>query len=217
MLKLVADRLAVDRGGRQVFAELSFSVLAGEALLVRGPNGVGKSSLLRTIAGLVPAAEGTIRIERTGEEEAAEGIGARCHYFGHSDALKTPMTVAENLGFWRDFHGHPSVTVDQALDRVGLADIAHLPAAYLSAGQRRRLSLSRLLVSHRPVWLLDEPTSALDAASEQALITIMQEHLASGGLIIAATHADLPLDGARALWMQPGAGGDDPADEEAFA
>ncbi len=215
MLKLVADHLAVDRGGRRVFAELSFAVSAGEALLVRGPNGVGKSSLLRTIAGLVPAAAGTIRIDGTGDDETEGNTGAHCHYFGHADALKAPMSVAENLAFWREFYGHPAATTEAALDRVGLADIAHLPAAYLSAGQRRRLALSRLLVSHRPVWLLDEPTSALDAASEQALIGIMQDHLAADGLIVAATHADLPLAGARELWMQSGERSRPEADAEA--
>ncbi len=198
MLKLVVENLAVDRGGRRVFAGLSFDVGASAALLVRGPNGVGKSSLLRTIAGLVAPIEGSIRIENG---DAEQSVSAQCHYFGHADALKSALSVAENLSFWRDFGGDPAETVIDALDKVGLAHIDHLPAAYLSAGQRRRLSLARLLVTRRPIWLLDEPTAALDAASEAALVEIMQGHLTSGGVIIAATHADLPLEPLQALWM----------------
>lgn len=196
---LIAEDLAVERGGRLVFAGLSFEAKAGSALLVRGPNGVGKSSLLRTIAGLVPPVEGSIRIKNGDEEHS---VGAQCHYFGHADALKSALSVAENLNFWREFGGDPAATVMDALDMVGLGHIDHLPAAYLSAGQRRRLSLARLLVTRRPIWLLDEPTAALDAASEAALVDIMGAHLASGGVIVAATHADLPLSPLSELWMQ---------------
>lgn len=200
-ISLSVDKLAVERGGRLVFAGLSFAVSAGEALLVRGPNGVGKSSLLRTIAGLVPPTEGTIRLQ---DGDPDHSVAAQCHYFGHADALKSALTVAENLAFWRDFGGRAAAKVGEALDTVGLGHLDHLPAAYLSAGQRRRLSLARLLITHRPVWLLDEPTSALDASSEERLVAIMHNHLASGGMIIAATHADLPLERAQELLMQQG-------------
>lgn len=199
-MKLIAENLACERGGRRVFAGLTFEVAAGEALIVTGPNGVGKSSLLRLLAGFVPAAEGRLRLEG-GEPDGT--IAGQCHYFGHADGLKLPLSVAENLAFWRRFNGAPAATVEAALEAVGLAAIDHLPAAYLSAGQRRRLSLGRLIVSRRPIWLLDEPTSALDAASETALIELMNGHLASGGLIVAATHAGLPVAPARQLRFAP--------------
>lgn len=199
-IRLVAEGLAVERGGRRVFDGLAFALDAGSALLVRGPNGVGKSSLLRTIAGLVPPAAGTIRLEGG---DGDQPVGSQCHYFGHADGLKSALSVAENLAFWRDFGAAPKATVGEALDIVGLGHIDHLPAAYLSAGQRRRLSLARLLVTERPVWLLDEPTSALDAASEERLVAIMRDHLAGGGLIVAATHSDVPLSPSQELWMRP--------------
>ncbi len=208
MLKLIADGLAVDRGGRRVFAALSFSLQAGHALVVTGPNGVGKSSLLRTIAGLVSPAEGRLFIE---DGRAEYSVAEHCHYFGHQDALKPSLTVMENLAFWQVFFGtdwpkesYQGLVSDPmaVLDRLGIAHTANLPAAYLSAGQRRRLSLSRLLVSPRPVWLLDEPTSALDAASEQELLVIMREHLAVGGAIITATHTKLDLPSVMALHME---------------
>ncbi|PTW63499.1 heme exporter protein A [Breoghania corrubedonensis] len=195
-MKLIAEDLACERGGRRVFDHLIFDVSAGEALIVTGPNGVGKSSLLRVLAGLVPATSGTLTLEG-GEVELS--LASQCHYFGHADALKPPLTVAENLAFWRSYNGKPAASVDDALEEVGLEFITHLPAGYLSAGQRRRLALARLLVSWRPVWLLDEPTSALDAASEAKLLELMHAHLAKGGLIVAATHQDLPVSPARHL------------------
>jgi heme exporter protein A len=176
------------RGGREVFSGLGFAVSSGEALAVTGPNGSGKTSLLRLIAGLLTVAGGSIDLEG-GEAEIT--LPEQAHYLGHRDALKPALSVLENLSFWRDFLGGEPFDADKSLAAVGLDHATHLPAAYLSAGQRRRLSVARLLTVRRPVWLLDEPTNALDAAGQSLFAGLMQEHLARGGLIIAATHAPL--------------------------
>jgi len=193
-MRLTGSDLACIRGGRQVFRDLSFALGAGEALAVTGPNGAGKSSLLRLVAGLVSSTAG--RLELIGGEPELS-IGEQAHYLGHQDALKPSLTVGENLAFWTSFLG-PG-TAKPALGVVGLDRIAHLPAAYLSAGQRRRLSLARLIAVERPIWLLDEPTSALDAAAQAMLADLMRSHLAGGGLILAATHGLLGLDQAKEL------------------
>jgi heme exporter protein A len=194
-MRLLGSDLACFRGGRQVFSGLSFTVAAGEALLVLGPNGVGKSSLLRLVAGLVARAGGALRLEG-GDPELT--IGEQSHYLGHQDALKPSLTVDENLVFWTRYLGSREDT-QAALAAVGLAGIAQLPAAYLSAGQRRRLSLARLLAIKRPIWLLDEPTSALDIAAQASLAGFMGQHLAGGGLIVAAAHGPIGLKAAKEL------------------
>jgi heme exporter protein A len=178
------------RGGREVFSGLDFEACSGEALAVTGPNGAGKTSLLRLIAGLLAIAGGSIGLEG-GETELT--LPEQAHYLGHRDALKPALTVVENLSFWRDFFGGEAFDSAGSLAAVGLDHAAHLPAAFLSAGQRRRLSIARLLAVRRPVWLLDEPTSALDAAGQSLFAGLMGEHLARGGLIIAATHAPLGM------------------------
>jgi heme exporter protein A len=176
------------RGGREVFSGLDFETASGEALAVTGPNGSGKTSLLRLIAGLLTIADGSIGLEG-GETELT--LPEQTHYLGHRDALKSALSVMENLSFWRDFLGGEAFNAAESLAAVGLDHAAHLPAAYLSAGQRRRLSIARLLVVRRQVWLLDEPTNALDAAGQSMFAALMGDHLARGGLIIAATHAPL--------------------------
>ena len=176
------------RGGREVFSGLDFEACSGEALAVIGAKGSGKTSLLRMIAGLLAPAEGSISLEG-GEPELT--LSEQAHYLGHRDALKPALSVIENLAFWRDFLGGEASDAKESLFSVGLEHASYLPAAYLSAGQRRRLSIARLLAVQRPVWLLDEPTNALDAAGQRMFAGLMGDHLAGGGLILAATHAPL--------------------------
>ena len=195
-MRLSATDLACRRGGRDVFAGVSFSVASGESLTIRGRNGAGKSSLLRMMAGLVRVAGGQLSLEG-GDPELT--LGEQAHYLGHLDALKPSLSVEENLRFWSAFLGAAAADLDEPLRAVGLDSLSNLPAAYLSAGQRRRLSIARLLTVKRPLWLLDEPTSTLDAAAQVRLGEIMQAHLAGGGIILAATHGPLQLDGARDL------------------
>jgi heme exporter protein A len=178
------------RGGREVFSGLDFEVSDGEALAVVGSNGSGKTSLLRLIAGLLTTSGGSIGIEG-GEAELT--LPEQAHYLGHRDALKPALSVMENLAFWRDFLGGDASDARSSLSTVGLDHAVHLPAAYLSAGQRRRLSIARLLAVQRPVWLLDEPTNALDAAGQTMFAGLMGDHLSRGGLIVAATHAPLGI------------------------
>ena len=199
-MQLTADNLTCNRGGRDVFTGLSFHVSGGEALVVTGRNGAGKSSLLRMIAGLVHVAAG--RLALAGAEDDAS-IAEQSHYLGHHDAMKPSLSVSENLQFWAEFLGSGRQAVPSALEAVGLAPLASLPAAYLSAGQRRRLSIARLVAVTRPLWLLDEPTSALDVASQTRLAELMRSHLAGGGMIVAAAHGPIGLDNAREMKIGP--------------
>ena len=199
-MRLLARDLACTRGGRQVFRDLSFVLSAGEALAVTGPNGAGKSSLLRLVAGLLPPAQGGLTLEGADVELS---IAEQAHYLGHRDAFKPSLTVGENLSFWRELLGS-ALSTATALESVGLAGLARLPAAYLSAGQRRRLSIARLIAIERPIWLLDEPASALDAEGQALLVATMQRHIAAGGIILVAAHGavglpakELPLGGPR--------------------
>ena len=179
------------RGGRNVFSGLDFATSSGEVLAVTGANGSGKTSLLRLIAGLLLPAEGSIALEGGAGELT---LPEQAHYLGHRDALKPALSVMENLLFWRDFLGGEVFEAGASLKAVALDHAAHLPAAYLSAGQRRRLSLARLLTVRRPVWLLDEPTAALDAAGQELFAGLMRDHLGRGGLIVAATHTPLGIE-----------------------
>ena len=188
------------RGGREVLSGLDFEVSAGQALAVTGPNGSGKTSLLRIVAGLLALAGGSIDLDG-GEAELT--LAEQAHYLGHRDAMKPALSVLENLAFWRNFFGGEAFDPQESLSKVGLDHAAHLPAAYLSAGQRRRLSIARLLAVRRPIWLLDEPTSALDAAGQTLFADLTRDHLARGGLVLAATHAPLGIE-ARELKIGDG-------------
>lgn len=197
-MRLVCERLEARRGERCIFGGLSFAVEAGHALVVTGANGSGKSTLLKVIAGFIPAAAGSIRIEHGDPEKR---LGEHCHFLAHANALKPQLTVLENLSFWRGFLGE-GLSPEDALLEVGLGGIADIPSGYLSAGQKRRVAIARLFVSHRPVWLLDEPTAALDSVSEKRFAEIVARHLDGGGIVIAATHQPLGLAKAAILDMR---------------
>lgn len=205
-MRLVVDSLSAERGGEIVFSDISFAIESGEALIVTGANGVGKSTLLRAVAGLLPSHTG--RIDCSDLPGEAERLAEAAHYLGHRNALKPELTVRENLEFWRDFTATGTVppsaeTVQDALRSVGLVTTAELPVAYLSAGQQRRVALARLLVAARRLWILDEPTSALDANSERAFETMLESHLGKGGIALVATHLPLSINGSRTLAMEP--------------
>ena len=200
-MRLLASDLACFRGGRQVLSGLTFDLAAGEALLVTGPNGAGKSSLLRLVAGLLPLAGGEISLAGADPELT---VGEQAHYLGHQDAVKTALSVRENLDFWSRFLGETDLpALTRPRRRRPRRHLAHLPAGYLSAGQRRRLSIARLIAVPRPIWLLDEPTSALDSAAQATLATLMAQHLAGGGMILAATHGPIGLEEAKELRLDP--------------
>ena len=190
MLRLCAIGLGCVRGFRNVFSDLNLQLSSGDALALTGPNGAGKSSLLRLLAGLLRPSAGRVALEGDTDERT---IAERAHYLGHLDAFKTALTVGENIEFWIHYLGGEHDAAP-ALAAVGLESLEHLPAAYLSAGQRRRLSLARLIAVSRPLWLLDEPASALDSAGQEMLAGLMRAHLARGGMIVAATHGPLGIE-----------------------
>ena len=204
MLRLEVRELAALRGEERIFSNISFSLAAGEALIVTGRNGSGKSTLIRTIAGLLPPESGEVAAHLNGERipRAAEA----CHYLGHRNAMKRELSVEENLGFWKrfmaDFQGGQGLKPEEAAEALGLAAILHLPFGYLSAGQQRRMAMAKLLTAWRPIWLLDEPTAALDVQSEGIFAGLMKAHRAKGGIVVAATHQELGLEGAKGLVMR---------------
>ena len=179
--------LVVARGGVPVLAGVSFSVTPGHALVLRGPNGSGKTTLLRTIAGLQPALSGEIL---GGDETIA--------YTAHSDGLKAMLSVRENLAFWAELFGHAG-DAERAMVAFDLEPLADRYAGQLSAGQKRRLGLARMLVTGRPIWVMDEPTVSLDAGSVAQFAAVVGAHLQGGGSAILATHIDLGLPQAEVL------------------
>jgi heme exporter protein A len=197
-MRLRAWDLTIERGGRRVIAGLSFEAPEGAALIVTGPNGAGKTTLLRALAGFLPIEAGGFALEGGDDERT---VGEQAHYLGHADGVKSALTAGENLAFAAAvLGGDPSRAAQlAALQALGLGHVIDFPARLLSAGQRRRAALARLLAAKRPLWLLDEPTTALDVAAQGALAAIMQAHLKDGGVLVAASHTPLELDGAREL------------------
>jgi len=202
-MRFTAEGLGCVRGERQVFADVNFAVEPGGALVLEGPNGSGKSSLLRLSALLLQPAAGRLAWDGQAIADDPEAHRARLFYIGHLDALKPAFTVLDNLGFWGRLAGSAPAAVDAALERIGLDHLADLPARFLSAGQRRRLNLARLLLAPRTLWLLDEPTTSLDAAATATLAEMIAEHRAAGGMVMAATHVDLGLRAAATLRLGP--------------
>ena len=187
---LTLSGLGVRRGGRKLFSGLSLSLKAGEACALTGANGAGKTSLLRAVAGLVPTEEGEIGF---GAAEAGDARAGGLHLVGHQDGLKPARTTREELEFWSVWSGGTAASAGAAAETLELTGLLDLEVRRLSAGQRRRLVLSRLLAAPRPLWLLDEPLSPLDARWRARFGEMMAAHLAGGGLILAAVHDPLPI------------------------
>ena len=205
---LTAEKLTVQRGSRRLVEGLSFTVRCGQALALEGANGAGKTSLLRLIAGFLPAAAGTVTLQGGDTDiREPEERGKHIGWLGHHDALKASFTVSEQLAFFGKLYGRPlrpaaqgtspittgEESVGALLEQVGLTRQAELPCRYLSAGQRRRLALARLLLTARPLWLLDEPFAALDTAGKALVGRLIARHCGDGGMVIAATHEPLGL------------------------
>ena len=206
---LNVENLAARRGDDLLFSQISFELQPGEALVLTGANGSGKSTLLRVVAGLLRPEAGHVSFVGTVDGEARPA-GEVSHYLGHRNAMKPELSVDENLSFWQDFlgdsDGGKGLSILEAAEEVGLGGITHLPFGYLSAGQQRRFALAKLLVAYRPIWILDEPTAALDAAADRMFARLVSDHLAAGGIVLAATHQPLGLDGVKELRMKGFAG-----------
>ncbi|GEO81039.1 heme ABC exporter ATP-binding protein CcmA [Pararhodospirillum oryzae] len=187
------------RGERAVFANLSFRVEAGDALLLVGPNGSGKSSLLRLMALLLHPASGRLTWDDRSVADDSEAHAARTRYVGHLDAIKPVLALRENVAFWARLAGAGTTHVDAALEAFNLTRLAQVPGRLLSAGQKRRANLARLVAAPAPLWLLDEPTTALDRASIALLEDRLARHRAEGGMVVLSTHQDIVLPGARVL------------------
>lgn len=200
-MTLSAESLACVRGERLVFRGLNFRLAPGGALLLVGPNGCGKSSLLRLVAGLLPSAGGRLLWDGQPVAEDPDAHRARLAYVGHLDAVKPVFSVRDSLDFWARMCGGDSGAVDAALGSFGLADLADVPGRFLSAGQKRRVNLARLALGNAALWLLDEPTTALDRGATAALVALVARHRGRGGMVMAATHVDIGIADSETLDM----------------
>lgn len=199
-MKLTIENLSVKRGLRTIISDLSFHIKDHEGLLLTGPNGSGKTTLLRSLAGFIEPSKGSICLE--GGLPEAE-VGEQCHYIGHKNGIKHGFTVSENLNFWLKYLGESNSMNDKekALEIFELTNLVDIPAGMLSAGQKRRLGLARLVMIKRPVWLLDEPSVSLDAHSVTILAKVVEDHIRGGGIAMAATHIPLGLEFKRNLQL----------------
>ncbi|WP_142416241.1 heme ABC exporter ATP-binding protein CcmA [Bartonella massiliensis] len=187
---LLGKNLAAYRNEEILFKNLSFCLFPQQLMTITGPNGIGKSTLLRIIVGLLEAAEGQIIFK---DHEQRYPVATACHYLGSQNAMKPFLSVINNLQFWAEFYGQHLRFVHETLADIGLSDLEHLPFNALSTGQQRRVAIARLLLSYRPLWILDEPISGLDSHAQKLLSRIFQRHLNQGGMIIAATHYSLGI------------------------
>lgn len=202
-MSLLAEKLACERGGRAIFADLDFTLEPGDALILRGANGTGKSSLLRIVATLLQPAAGRLLFDNADVGEDPDAFRRKLCFVGHQDALKGAFSAAENLAFWGELHGGGKVRVADALAAFAVGHLAETPIQYLSAGQKRRIALARLSLSRAPLWLLDEPTVSLDGDGVGCLQRVIAGHRADGGMVLAATHIDLGFENAEVLEMAP--------------
>lgn len=219
-MPLIIKKLSLRRGSRLLIKDLSISLDKGQSLLLTGPNGVGKTTLIRAIAGFIPPHSGQITYLSTPQPAAdfKNNNGASppepelIHYIGHKNGLRTSLTVLENLEFWQGFYGAANsntktnsaeTELREVMKTFSLTTLMDIPAGYLSAGQKRRLGLARLLLSKRPLWLLDEPTVSLDRLSAELLAKTAEEHLKQGGILIAATHIPLGIPFTKEIELSP--------------
>ncbi len=216
-MKFEASNISVDRGSRRIVQGVSFSLANGDALIVTGENGSGKSTLLRALCGLLPLSDGRLHFDVPAEgADDPRVIGEHIHYLGHQNAMKPALSVRENLHFWKGyttgsdkFPGEGSgegtaegMEISEALDFVGLPQVIDLPFGYLSTGMKRRVAIAKLLINEKPIWIVDEPTAGLDTASSAMFSTLARDHCANGGILIAATHLPLGIDGAKTLVVE---------------
>ena len=198
-MRLSVENMGLERAGQEIVSGISFVLQAGEALIVTGENGSGKSTTLRGVSGLLPLAAGSISLEDETGKLFENPVREYCHYLGHLNGMKMSLSVRENLEFWQEFMGDKHLGIEEALEEVDLAHTIDLPFNYLSAGMKRRVAIARLLVSDRPIWVLDEPTAGLDAQSVEVFTALTKAFVEDNGILIAATHLPLGLDNSKTM------------------